>query len=66
MYVESKIQHYKTETDAQIQRTDLRSPGDGGGMDWGLGISRCKLVYIEWINNKVRLYSAEDYISSLC
>jgi len=21
-----------------------------GGMDWELGISRCKLLYIEWIN----------------
>ena len=32
------------------------------GLDWELGISRCKLVYIEWINNKVLLYSAENYI----
>ena len=27
--------------------------GNGGGMDWELGISRYKLLYIEWINNKV-------------
>ena len=27
-----------------------------GGMDWELGISRCKLVYIEWINNEILLY----------
>ena len=26
-----------------------------GGKDWEFGISRCKLVYIEWIN-KVLLY----------
>ena len=25
------------------------------GMDWEFGISRCKPVYIEWINNKVLL-----------
>ena len=30
-------------------------------MDWDLGISRCKLLYIEWINNKVLLYSTRNY-----
>ena len=30
--------------------------GPGGGKDWEFGISRCKLLYIEWINNKVLLY----------
>ena len=34
----------------------------GGGMDWELGISRCKLLYIGWINNKVLLYSTGNYI----
>ena len=49
---------YETETDSE--RTDLWLPRgrmSGGGMDWELGISRCKLLYIEWINNKVLLYS---------
>ena len=36
--------------------------GVGGGMDWEFGISRCKLVYIGWINNKVLLYSTGNYI----
>ena len=31
-------------------------------MDWEFGISRCKMVHIEWINNKVLLYSTGDYI----
>ena len=26
----------------------------GGGKDWEFGISRCKLLYTEWINNKYR------------
>ena len=30
--------------------------GGGGGMDYEVGISRCKLVYIEWVDNKVLLY----------
>ena len=33
-----------------------------GGKDYGFGISRCKLLYIEWINNKVLLYSTGNYI----
>ena len=27
----------------------------GGGMEWELGISRDKLLHIEWINNKALL-----------
>ena len=26
------------------------------------GISRCKLLYIEWMNNKVLLYNTGNYI----
>ena len=36
--------------------------GGGEGMDWEFGISRCKLVYLGWINNKVLLYSTGNYI----
>ena len=51
---------YGTETDSQTHRTDLWLPGAwraGGGMEWEFGLSRCKLVYIEQINNKVLPYS---------
>ena len=53
---------YETEADSQTQRTDLWLPGGWGGMDWEYGISRCKLLYIAWINNKVLLYSTGNYI----
>ena len=36
-------------------QTQRRLPG--GGKDWELGASRCKLFQIEWINNMVLLYS---------
>ena len=36
--------------------------GAGGGMEWEVGVSRCKLLYIEQINNKVLLYSTGNYI----
>ena len=32
-----------------------------GGMDGELGVSRCKLLYTEWIN-EVLLYSTGNYI----
>ena len=33
-----------------------------GGVDWEFGISTCKLLYTEWINTTVLLYSTENYI----
>ena len=36
--------------------------GGRGEVDWEFGFSRCKLLYIEWINSKVRLYSTGNYI----
>ena len=29
-----------------------KEEGVGGGMEWEVGVSRCKLLYIEWINNR--------------
>ena len=47
-------------------KLDWRLPRDMGGtgrkLDWELGISRCKLVYKEWINHKVLLYSSGNHI----
>ena len=31
-------------------------------MKWEFGISICKLLYIEWINIKVLMYSTGNYI----
>ena len=44
------------------EQTGGQGGGDGGGMEWEAGISRCKLLYTEWINNKVLLYSTGNYI----
>ena len=32
------------------------------GMEWEIEFIRCKILYIEWINHKVSLYSTENYI----
>ena len=36
-----------------------------GGMDWEFGVSRCKLLHLEWRGNGVLLYSTGNYIQSL-
>ena len=28
-----------------------KGEGVGEGMEWEVGVSKCKLLYIEWINN---------------
>ena len=40
----------------------MAGEGVGGGMEREVGVSRCKLLYMERINNKVLLYSTENYI----
>ena len=37
----------------------------GSGMDWEFGVSRCKLLFLEWISNEVLLYSTGNYIQGL-
>ena len=39
-----------------------KGEGRRGRKDWEFGISRCKLLYREWINNKVLLYSTGNCI----
>ena len=47
------------------QTGDCPVEGVGGEMEWEVGISRCELLYTEWINNKVLMYSTENYIQYL-
>ena len=37
------------------QTSVCQEGGAWGGMEWEVGVSRCKLLYMEWINNKVLL-----------
>ena len=56
---------YKRETDSQIQRIELWLPrwrGAWGRKDWEFETSKCKLLYTEWINNKVPPYSTGNYV----
>ena len=56
---------YKTEADSQTWRTELwllRGREERRRTDWESGVGRCKLLHLEWINNKVLLYSTGNYI----
>ena len=57
---------YKMETDSQTQRRDLWLPSGegGGGMELEVVVSRCNLLYMEWINIKVLLYSTGNHTQS--
>ena len=51
--------------DSQTERADMWLPrrrGYGEGKEWEAGVSRCKLLYTDWIKNKVLLYSTGCYI----
>ena len=39
--------------------------GGGRGMDWEFGISRCKLLHLEWISHKVLPCNTGNSIQSL-
>ena len=54
----------KQKQKSQTERTDLglsRGPVGKEGVDWDFLVSRCKLLYVEWIN-KVLLCSTRSYI----
>ena len=67
--MESKIQYKSTYlqnrnriTDIEIRLMAAKGEEGGRGIEWEFGVSRCKLLYIGWINNKVLLYSTGNYI----
>ena len=41
--------------DTENRLVVAKGDGVGGGMEWEVGVSGCKLLYMEWINNKVLL-----------
>ena len=39
-------------TQMNLSETETDSEGVGGGMEWEVGVSRCKLLYIEWLKQQ--------------
>ena len=47
------------------QTCGCQGGGGEGGKNWKFGISRCQLIYLRWINNKILLYTTGNYIQYL-
>ena len=39
--------------------------GESSEMNWEFGVSRCKLLHLEWISREILLYGTGNYIQSL-
>ena len=40
----------------------VKEAGRRSRIDWEFGVSRCKLLHLEWIDEKILLYGAGNYI----
>ena len=53
----------KKQTNRHEEQTcGCQEGGRKGGMDWEFGVSRCKLLHLEWISNEFLLYSTGNCI----
>ena len=47
------------------QTCGCQKGGEGSGVDWEFRVSRCKLLCLEWMDNKVLLHSTGNYVNLL-
>ena len=73
-HVDSKIWHkrerylQKGNRLTNMENRPVVAEGWGGSArrtDWGFGVSRCKRLHLEWINNEVMPYSPGSYSQPL-
>ena len=55
---QKQTQRYREKT------RDCQEGVGGRGIDGEFGVSRCKLLHLEWINNKIQLHGTGNYIQS--
>ena len=53
---------YRTAMDSET--VDAKGEEEQGGIDWETGVSRCKLLHLGRINNKILLYSTGNSTQS--
>ena len=57
---------YKTEIGTQREQTwGCQGGREESGMNWEFGVSKYKLLHLEWISKEVLPYSRGNYIQSL-
>ena len=44
------------------QTCGCQEGGGGSGMDWELGVNRCRLLPLEWVRNEILLCSTGNYV----
>ena len=44
------------------QTADSKGERDEIGLDWEFGVTRCKFLHTDWVNNTVLQYSTGNYI----
>ena len=52
-------------TDTEKSLVDAKWEGGWRGMDWEFGVSRCRLLHLQWISNEVLLYNTGNHMQSL-
>ena len=57
----TQMNFYETETDSHTKKTDLWLPRGWEGMEWKFGVNIHKPFSRERKNNKVLLYSTENF-----
>ena len=66
IYNYCKILFTEKQTHRHREQTVVaKGEGEGRGMDWGFGVHRCKLLHLEWLNNKVLIYSTGAILNVL-
>ena len=61
-----KKQNNTTCSNMDVTRdSDTEWSKSGSGMDGGFGVSRSKLLHLEWISNKALLYSTGNFVQYL-
>ena len=51
--------------DLENRLVGCQGGGGGKGMDWELGVDRCRLLPLEWISNEILLCIPGNYVWSL-
>ena len=60
MNISTKQKHTDIEKRLMVAKGEVG--GRGSGMDWELGVSRCKLLHLELISSDVLLYRTKNYM----
>ena len=59
-----KLSTEKKIMDLENRLVVARGGGRGSGMDWEVGVNRCKPLLLEWINNEILLCSTENCLDT--